>query len=138
MPCGQHQCALSMDEMKIKSGLVFNKNAGALSCFVDLGSSNRDIELAISGDGDQDKSPTVQLAEQVFVFMARAVFKPSLSIPIAHYFSATLKGLCVIILLCMHASTSYATIGVLPAFHYPSTGQTIFPLAWEVIESLAM
>ena len=56
VPCGQHQCALSMDEMKLKSGLVFNKHTGALSGFVDLGSSNRDMELAVSGVGDQDES----------------------------------------------------------------------------------
>ena len=31
VPCGQHQCALSMDEMKLKSGLVFNKHTGTLS-----------------------------------------------------------------------------------------------------------
>ena len=78
--------------MKLKSGLVFNKHTGALSGFVDLGSSNRDMELAVSGVGDQDESSVGQLAEQVFVFLARAVFKPSLSIPIAHYFSDSLKG----------------------------------------------
>ena len=92
VPCGQCQCALSMDEMKLKSGLVYNKHTGALSGFVDLGSSNRDMELAVSGCGDQDESSAGQLAEQVFVFLARAVFKPSLSVPIAHYFSASLKG----------------------------------------------
>ena len=91
VPCGQCQCALSMDEMKLKSGLVYNKHTGALSGFVDLGSSNRDMELAVSGCGDQDESSAGQLAEQVFVFLARAVFKPSLSVPIAHYFSASLK-----------------------------------------------
>ena len=90
VPSGQHHCALSMDEMKLKSGLVFNKNTGALSGFVDLGSCNRDMEQAV---GDQDESSVGQLAEQVFVFLARAVFKPSLSIPIAHYFSASLKGI---------------------------------------------
>ena len=93
VPSGQHQCALSMDEMKLKSGLVFNKNTGALSGFVDLGNSNRDMEQAVSGGGNLDESPVSQLAEQVFVFLARAVFKPSLSIPIAHYFSASLKGI---------------------------------------------
>ena len=31
VPCGQHQCALSMDEMKLKLGLVFNKHTGTLS-----------------------------------------------------------------------------------------------------------
>ncbi len=40
----QHQCALSMDEMKIKSGLVFSKRTGSLVGFVDLGGANRDME----------------------------------------------------------------------------------------------
>ena len=44
-----------MDEMKLKSGLVFNKHTGAFSGFVDLGSSNRDMELAVSGGRDQDE-----------------------------------------------------------------------------------
>lgn len=67
----QHHCALSMDEMKIKSGLVFNKHTGSLRGFVDLGSANRDLEQAVSGE-EQDTNAT--LADQVFVFMARAVF----------------------------------------------------------------
>ena len=86
VPCGQHHSALSVDEMKIKSGLVFNKHTGSLSGFVDLGATSRDIELAVHG---------ALIAEQVFAFMARAVFKPSLFVPIAHYFSASLKGKCI-------------------------------------------
>ena len=61
--CGQYHCALSMDEMKIKSGLVFNKHTGGLCGFIDLGSANRDIEYAVS-DHEQD----AKLAEQAFVF----------------------------------------------------------------------
>ena len=37
-PCNQNHCTLSMDEMKIKSGLVFNKLG-----FIDLGRANHDI-----------------------------------------------------------------------------------------------
>ena len=85
--------------MKLKSGLVFNKHTGALSVFVDLGSANRDIEMAVSESGDQDESSAAELAEHVLVFLARAIFKPSLSIPVAHYFSASLKGKCII--MCM-------------------------------------
>ena len=90
--CGQNQSALFMNEMKLKSGLVFNKHTGALSGFADLGSFNHNMELAVSGGGDQGESSAGQLVEQVFVFLARAVFKPSLSVPVAHYFSASLKG----------------------------------------------
>ena len=71
VPCGQYYCALSVDEMKIKSGLVFNKHTGSLSGFVDLGATNRFIELVVHGDGIEDEAP---LAEEVFAFMARAVF----------------------------------------------------------------
>ena len=86
---GQYHCALSMDEMKIKSGLVFNKHTGSLTGFVDLGSANRDLEQAVNGE---ERDTNASLADQVFVFMARAIFKPSLSMPIAHYFSSNLKG----------------------------------------------
>ena len=86
-----HQVALSMDEMKIKSGLVFNKHEGTLCGFIDLGSSNREIEQALSGRGTEEESAG-KLADQVFVLMARSVFKPSLSLPVAHYFSSNLKG----------------------------------------------
>ena len=44
----------------------------------------RDMELAVSESGDQDESSAGQIAEQLFVFLARAVLKPSLSISIAH------------------------------------------------------
>ena len=87
VPCGQHHCALSMDEMKIKSGLVYNKHKGTLVGFVDLGSANRDIERLMRGEDVDGK-----LADQAFVFMARAAFKPSLSVPVAHYFSLNMKG----------------------------------------------
>ena len=80
----------SMDEMRIKSGLVFNKHTGCLIGFVDLGGANRDLEQAIRGDAEQNS--TAILANQAFVFMVRAVFKPSLSIAVAHYFSSNLKG----------------------------------------------
>ncbi len=84
-----HNIALSMDEMKIKNGLVFNKHTGSLTGFVDLGSANEDIERLL---GDS-QTPTVRkLADQAFVFVARAIFKPNLTVPIAHYFSASLSG----------------------------------------------
>ena len=86
----QRRCALSMDEMKIKSGLVFSKRTGSLVGFTDLGSANRDLErLAMD---DSTDSIDGRLADQVFVFLARAVFKPSLAIPVAHYSSSNLSG----------------------------------------------
>ena len=87
----QYQCALSMDEMKIKSGLVFSKRSGSLVGFIDLGSVNRDMErLAI--DDMTANSSNGHLAKQIFVFMARAVFHPSLAVPVAHYPSLNLTG----------------------------------------------
>jgi hypothetical protein len=47
--CQQKHCSLSMDEMKIRSGLVFNKHSGTLVGFVDLGNVNHDIEMLVSG-----------------------------------------------------------------------------------------
>lgn len=81
-------CALSMDEMKIKSGLVFSKRSGNLVGFVDLSSANRDIERLAA---DPESSNT-ELADQMLVQMARAVFKPSLCVPVAHYPSRNLSG----------------------------------------------
>ena len=88
----QHQCALSMDEMKIKASLVFSKRSGRLVGFIDLGGVNRDIECLTSSSNDTI-SDNGRLADQAFVFMVRAVFKPSLSAPVAHYFSLNLKGI---------------------------------------------
>ena len=101
LPSHQHQCALSMDEMKVKSGLVFNKHTGCLVGFVDLGGVNRDIQKITSSE----ESTLGNLASHVFALMARAVFKPSLCVPVAHYFSSNLKGkisMNVRIHMCMH------------------------------------
>ena len=82
-----------MDEMKIKSGLVFSKHSGTLVGFVDLGGVNRDIDHIVNGNSKPEDSSNGMLADQVLAFMARAVFKPSLSMPIAHFFSLSLKGM---------------------------------------------
>ena len=100
----QHQCALSMDEMKIKSGLVFNKHTGSLVGFVDLGDVNRDIQKIMSGEHQESTSDN--LASHVFVLMARAVFKPSLCVPVAHYFSSNLKGK-ISVNVCVNAHVCY-------------------------------
>ena len=56
-----------MDEMKIESGLVFDKHNGTLTGFVDLGSVADDIELVLS-----DVSCERTLTKHAFVFLARA------------------------------------------------------------------
>jgi len=91
VPCEQRQISLLIDEMKIKSGLVFNKHSGNLVGFADISSVNRDIELIVQGKPEDNG----KLADQALVFMARAVFKPSLTLPIAHYFSLNIKGMLI-------------------------------------------
>lgn len=81
-----------MDEMKIKSGLVFSKHTGNLVGFVDLGNVNHDYHIEKVVCGEHEESTSGNLASHVFVLMARAVFKPSLCVPVAHYFSSNLKG----------------------------------------------
>ena len=99
VPCKQRHSVLLMDEMKIKSGLVFNKHTGTLVGFVDLGSANHDIDLVIQGKPEDSNAG--KLADQVLVFMVRAVFKPSLTMPIAHFFSLNLRGSYVSISIIM-------------------------------------
>ena len=81
-----------MDEMKIKASLVFSKRSGRLVGFIDFGGGNRDIECLTTSSGDTF-SENGRLADQAFVCMVRAVFKPSLNPPVAHYFSLNLKGI---------------------------------------------
>ena len=81
-----------MDEMKIKSGLAFSKSSGKLVGFCDLGSVNSELnEMALFITGEKFKS-TPELASHMLVFMARPVFKPSLSFAIAMYPSSCITG----------------------------------------------
>ena len=89
VPSKNYHCAISVDEMKIKSSLVFDKHNGCLVGFVDLSGVNQDIEKLMNHNDEESR----KLADQVLVFMARAVFKPTLALPIAHYFSANLTGI---------------------------------------------
>ena len=57
--------------------------------FVDLGSVDTNLECVFTEEDTNSEGG--ELADQLFVFMARAIFKP-LSIPVAHYFSSKLKG----------------------------------------------
>ena len=74
--------------------LVANSTKISLVGFVDLGSANRDMERLIADD--MADSTNGRLADHVFVFMARAVFKPTLAVPIAHYPSLNLSGKSII------------------------------------------
>ena len=56
-----------MDEMKIKSGLVFEKHSGTLVGFTDLGSVNRDVEMLLHSDSNESNEGN--LATHAFVFL---------------------------------------------------------------------
>ena len=45
VPCGQHQCALSMDEMKLK---VFNKHTGSYSLWLCWSWQSVEVEIKMS------------------------------------------------------------------------------------------
>ena len=87
----QRQYVLLLDEMKVKTGLVFSKSSGELVGFSDLGSVNRDIENLLSKNS-ADSPHTPSLAKKMLVFMIRPVFKPSLSFPVAAYPTVDLTG----------------------------------------------
>ena len=103
----QKKIVLLMDEMKIHSGLVFNKNSGQLVGFTDLGEVNEDLDnLAATL---MCESPVVpKLAEQMLVFMVRPLLKPSYTFPVAQYPSTAL------------------------------TGEKLYPLVWNVVETLEL
>ena len=81
--------ALSMDEMKIRSGLFFRKHTGELVGFANLGEANENLELLIE---THDSTTSKRLAEEVLVFMLRHISKPSMSFPVAMYPSASVSG----------------------------------------------
>ena len=87
----QQQYVLLLDEMKVKTGLVFSKESGELVGFADLGSANRDIENFLSKN-PADSPHTPSLAKKMLVFMIRPIFKPSLSFPVAAYPTIDLNG----------------------------------------------
>ncbi len=71
-----------LDEMKIKSGIVFNKKLGKLVGFVDLGTINNDLEVLESSLTSTATSVQPQLADSMLVLMVRSLMKPSLVVPI--------------------------------------------------------
>ena len=75
-----------IDEMKIKSGLIFNKNTGELVGFTNLGQVNHDIDVIANGEN------TVSVAKKMLAFMLRPVFKPSLSFTVAAYPTRDISG----------------------------------------------
>ena len=77
---------LLMDEMKIKSGLVFSKSTGELVGFSDLGTVNSDLEsLGSALSNGTPLSKQCEVADHILAFMVRPAFKPSLSFTVAAY-----------------------------------------------------
>lgn len=74
-----------LDEMKIKNGLVFNKEMVKLVGFVDLDSICSDLAMLESSLTSTKTTPHSQIAESMLVLMARSIIKPSLALPIAQY-----------------------------------------------------
>ena len=86
------QFALIMDEMKIKTGLVYRKHTGELVGFCDLGTVNQEFEELATAGECSNLNPTPKLAEHMLTFMIRSIFRPSLSFMIASYASLCLSG----------------------------------------------
>ena len=76
---------LLVDEMKIKSGLVFNKNSGKLVGFSNLSQVNQDINEVASRLQLDSSVYTPPLAKKMLTFMIRPMYKPSLAFAIAAY-----------------------------------------------------
>ena len=104
------------DESKEQS--CFNKDSGSLVGLW-IGSVNEGIEAVLCDSINEKK-----LADHASIFMARATFKPIFSIHIAHY----LVNLYHSAKNLHHWSCTFLIL----------TEEKIFPLAWEVIESLEM
>ena len=82
----QKKVTVLMDEMKIKSGLVFNKYTGKLVGFVNFRDINRDLEtLKSTLSEDTASSKQLKLTDSMLVVMVRPIFKPSFTFPVAQY-----------------------------------------------------
>jgi len=104
----QKKICLLIDEMKVKSRLVFSKTSGRLVGFVDLGSVNEEIEQLASSLEDDNTLPICELAKHMLVIMVRTVSKPSFSFPVSQYPTNGLKG------------------------------EKLFPIIWETIEAFEL
>jgi hypothetical protein len=101
---------LMMDEMKVKSGLVFSKRRDRLVGFVNLGSINNDLEVLQSSLAKESSNHKAEpeLAGSMLVLMARLLHRPSFTFPIAQYATCSLSG------------------------------AKLYPIAWDVLEALEM
>ena len=109
---GREKCpkkfGLLMDEMKIKSGLVFSKSSRRLVGFIELCNVSSDLKKleSIMCCKNQEDIPT--LVDHMLVLMARAIFKPSFTFPVAQYPTLSL------------------------------TAEELYPLVWNTVEALEL
>lgn len=98
-----------LDEMKVKSGLVFNKPSGRLVGFANLTSLNSDLEaMERSLNHETSHDQPAELAGNMLVLMARQILKPSSTFPVAQYPTASLSG------------------------------EKLYPILWDVIEAMEL
>ncbi len=92
---------------------------------MDLGSVNADIEKVL---GDGNAKTVKKLADHAFVLLARAVFKPTIAIPVAHYFSTSLSG-AVSMHPCHNIFCVHACVCALQMHHnnFSMQGRKSFP-----------
>jgi len=83
--------ALLMDEMKIRSGLLFKKNTGELVGYANLGDANENLQELVEVLNGK-KVTQKKIAEEILVFMLRDISRPSTSFPVAMYPSVSLSG----------------------------------------------
>ncbi len=118
--------------MKIKNDLVFNKHSGQ------LGSVNADIKK----DGS-----VKTLANHAFVFLARAVFKPTIGdscgsllqyIPFSSFYNTISMQVYILYPVHVHACMGVCYNVICISYNYTHAGEKIFPIVWEVIKSLEL
>ena len=97
-----------MDEMKIKSGLVFSKSSGRLVGFIELSNVSSDLKKLESIMFCKNQENIPALADHMLVLIARAIFKPSFTFPVAQYPTSSL------------------------------TAEELYPLVWNTVEVLEL
>ena len=82
-----YQFALIMDELKIKSGLVYRKHTRELVGFCDLGKVYQELD-----ELEGNHTHHLQLAQNMLAFMIWPIFKPSMPFMVTSYASLCLSG----------------------------------------------
>lgn len=92
MSISERYFALAIDEMKVRSGLVFRKYTGELVGFCNLGQVNEDLERLSESLCTDSVHATPKLADHVLQFMVRHILKPSTFFPVAMFPCTSLSG----------------------------------------------